>query len=286
MRHEEIEELLGAYALDAVDIEELRVVEEHLQACPRCASEVAAHREVAGWVGNFGGAAPDQIWDRIAASIAGEDLGASSAQGAGGNQANRNASALSRLASERGEKAMHDAMAFRGPSSSSPLRARQRIWVLGGLGAIAAALAVVVGVLSFDVSSLDNRVAAVTNAVSSGSVAESALAASLDPRSEQVVLAPKSSPGAVGAELVVLRSSGVAYFVGTSMPGLAPDKTYQIWSLVGGEPVSLGILGADPRYSELKVASNMKTFMVTEEPEGGTAKPTSAVLMEGSIGTL
>ncbi len=34
MAHHEIEELLGAYALDAVDADEARLVEDHLADCP------------------------------------------------------------------------------------------------------------------------------------------------------------------------------------------------------------------------------------------------------------
>ena len=40
--HQEIEELLGAYALDAVDDDERDLVEAHLAGCPRCRAEVAA----------------------------------------------------------------------------------------------------------------------------------------------------------------------------------------------------------------------------------------------------
>ena len=49
VRHatEEIEELLGAYALDAVDDDERRVVEGYLATNPRARAEVQQHREVA-----------------------------------------------------------------------------------------------------------------------------------------------------------------------------------------------------------------------------------------------
>ena len=69
MSHGEIKELLGAYALDAVDDDEREAVDRHLEGCVPCQTEVAEHREVAslmavGWV-----PAPEGIWDRIAASL-------------------------------------------------------------------------------------------------------------------------------------------------------------------------------------------------------------------------
>ncbi len=53
--HESIAELLGAYALDALEPAEMELVEAHLQECPRCAAEVAQHHEVAGLLANSGG---------------------------------------------------------------------------------------------------------------------------------------------------------------------------------------------------------------------------------------
>ena len=47
MSHDDASELLGAYALDAVDGEELTELEAHLSACPRCRSELDSFREVA-----------------------------------------------------------------------------------------------------------------------------------------------------------------------------------------------------------------------------------------------
>lgn len=69
MTHAEIEALLGAYALDALDADEAEEVRRHLEDCPRCRDEVAAHREVAALLAYAGAPAPPQLWDRIAASL-------------------------------------------------------------------------------------------------------------------------------------------------------------------------------------------------------------------------
>jgi anti-sigma-K factor RskA len=67
--HDEIEEMLGVYALDALDADERQDVDDHLATCPRCRAELAAHREVAALLGNSTGdtpaAAPDDLWQRI-----------------------------------------------------------------------------------------------------------------------------------------------------------------------------------------------------------------------------
>jgi anti-sigma-K factor RskA len=68
-RFDDIEELLGAYALDAVDPDERRQVEAFLETSPRARAEVDQHREVAGMIAFGGGEAPEGVWDRIAASL-------------------------------------------------------------------------------------------------------------------------------------------------------------------------------------------------------------------------
>jgi len=69
LTHDEIRELLGAYALDAVDPDEAIAVEDHLRDCPRCRAEVAEHRETAAFLAHAGADAPPDVWDRIADTI-------------------------------------------------------------------------------------------------------------------------------------------------------------------------------------------------------------------------
>jgi anti-sigma-K factor RskA len=65
----ELDELLGAYALDAVDADDRRRVDDYLEANPRAAAEVQAHREVATMLAFTGMVAPDDLWDRITEEI-------------------------------------------------------------------------------------------------------------------------------------------------------------------------------------------------------------------------
>jgi anti-sigma factor RsiW len=72
--HEELAELLGAYALDAVDDTdgEREAVRLHLLECARCRAEVEEHREVAALLAHAGEPAPPAAWDRIAAAVEGD----------------------------------------------------------------------------------------------------------------------------------------------------------------------------------------------------------------------
>ena len=69
MRHPEVEDLLGAYALDALEPDERDAVELHLRDCPRCRAEVADFRETAALLAFGGTEAPPGIWEKIQASL-------------------------------------------------------------------------------------------------------------------------------------------------------------------------------------------------------------------------
>ena len=65
----ELDELLGAYALDAVDDDDRRRVDDYLEVNPRASAEVQAHREVATMLAFTGMDAPDDLWSRISDEI-------------------------------------------------------------------------------------------------------------------------------------------------------------------------------------------------------------------------
>lgn len=69
LTHAEIQELLGVYAIDAVDADEAAAVEAHLRECPLCRAEVAAHREAASLLAFSGEPAPTELWSKIAAGL-------------------------------------------------------------------------------------------------------------------------------------------------------------------------------------------------------------------------
>jgi Anti-sigma-K factor rskA/Putative zinc-finger len=67
--HEALQELVAAYAIDAVEPDDVAVVTRHLAECPRCRAELADLREVAAALSNSGSDAPVGVWDKIAGSL-------------------------------------------------------------------------------------------------------------------------------------------------------------------------------------------------------------------------
>lgn len=65
----DVEESLGAYALDAVDADERAEIERYLEFNPRARDEVRQHQEVATMLAFSGTAAPADLWDRIAGQL-------------------------------------------------------------------------------------------------------------------------------------------------------------------------------------------------------------------------
>ena len=69
LAHPEVQELLGAYTLDALEPDEADAVELHLRDCPRCRAEVADYRETAALLAYGGVEAPPGVWEKIQASL-------------------------------------------------------------------------------------------------------------------------------------------------------------------------------------------------------------------------
>ena len=69
MDHRAIEELLGAYALNAVESHETDLIESHVAQCSECRAELDQHIEVAALLPTGAGFAPAAVWDSIAGKI-------------------------------------------------------------------------------------------------------------------------------------------------------------------------------------------------------------------------
>lgn len=255
MTHDEIAELLGAFALDAVSPEESAAIEEHLLECPRCREEVTAHRQVAGVLGSLGGSAPAGLWDRIASELA---------LGSGG-----------------------PIQTAEPPESESPERRhrrqggegrRLRGLALAGLSA-AAALAIVVGILSATVVGLNHRVQGLDTAIVLGGVTSQVKAALADPNHQTIALSSATQPWR--AEVVL--ADGEAFLVPAKMPSIPSTQTFQAWAVVGKKYVSLGVIGRQPGDVALELQHGMSQVLVNVEPEGGTPQPTNPPFMAAAL---
>lgn len=70
--HTALQELVAAHAIDALEPDEVELVEEHLSACPKCRAELQDLRDTAGYLSYAGNDAPEGLWDRIAGQLEGE----------------------------------------------------------------------------------------------------------------------------------------------------------------------------------------------------------------------
>ena len=206
MTHDEIQDLLGAYALDAVDADERALLDEHVADCARCRAEVAEHREVATLLAHTGGDAPDALWQRIAGSL---------------------------------DDSPPDLRLAPVPPAGAPPSRRVR-WPVAPLAA-AAAIAVA-AILGVQVRRQDARIDDLQSAMTDPMVSafDSAIT---DPDSELLELT--STEGDVVLRGAVTED-GTGYLSAKALPDLSSDRTYQLWGVAGEDIVSLGVLGEAP----------------------------------------
>ena len=264
--HNDIQELLGAFALDAVDGDERDVVEAHLAGCPRCRAEVEGHRETAALLAHGGDRAPEGVWDRITEALDEAppvlDLAriAPWAEAASPRQGRRGRSSPS---TGRGHGAER---------RSVPLR------VAAATLAVAAALTLFVGVGS---GRRDNRVGRIDKTLSAleqGGVAGAASAALPDPNAEQVKLV--STDGKTWARVVRL-DNGTGYLMPERLGALPAGRVYQLWAVRSDAKISLGVLGQKPEVSAFRMAGPVLAYAVTEEAAGGVAASQNQPVMVG-----
>ncbi|MFL6200538.1 MAG: anti-sigma factor domain-containing protein [Thermoanaerobaculia bacterium] len=257
------EELLPAYALGAVDGEDLREMEAHLATgCSEC------RRQLDLWQGDL------------------EELAASVEPVAPSETARRR---IQRLAE--------------GGRASAPVRSRPS--GISRWAVLVAAASLLIAVwsgwrqarlgdelerlgaerdrLARQVSGLDRQLGLAR--AEADRMAESlAIIASPGARSIQLAgLGP--SPQASG-HTFVSPERGKAVFYAFDLPALAPDKTYQLWWIEGGKPVSAGIFNVDERGTgsvrvERAPTGATDAWAVTVEPAGGVPAPTGEMVLKG-----
>jgi len=264
VNHEEAATLLAAYALDALPDDEVAALEEHLARCPSCRSEVDGHRRTAALLGDVGAPAPEGLWDRIAADIAGGARPVSAPD-------------LPPVATRR----LVAVPALDEVPQAAP--ARPARWPLTGALAAAAAAVVLAAVLLTQVLNVDSQVQHLRSALRSTGLATAIVAADNGPH-RTIELTSATTSGRHTVVRVLESSDGTAYWVWSSMAKLPVGRTYQIWGLSHGKIVSLGLAGNDPHaYSVFRVEPGITELMVTAEPAGGTPVPTGPVLAAGTL---
>ena len=250
LTHDDIQELLGAYALHAVEPDEAEVVERHLEGCPRCRAEVQGHREVATLLGNSGGDAPEGLWDRIASQLE--------------------------------EPAPPMRLDLPGaPGDVVPLAPRRGATPGRIVTAVLSAAAVIaIAVLGAQVVRQQDRLDDMESALASTTLDSAANAAFSDPSAKKLEL--RSSDGDVRARAVLL-DDGSGFVMVHELPGLEDDRTYQLWGDTGDGLVSLGLLGADPATVAFHAGADLSALAVTAEEAGGVSQSRNPAVLAGSL---
>jgi len=250
----EVEALLGAYALDAVDLDEREAVEVHLAVCPRCRAELAEHLETASFLAHGGASAPEGLWPRIAGSLEEPPpaLRLGVVDGAGDGS--------------RGVRA---------PTRRRP-RARSVVW-----SALAAAAVVIVAVLAVQLVRQGNQIDDLHSQVAASGVSHAAMDALADPASRKVDL--RSPSGKPMSATAVISHGGTGYLVPSELPRLTADRTYQLWALMPGHTISLGLLGSHPGIVAFPGKGPITGLAITDEHAGGVVSSSNPPVLVGQV---
>jgi len=240
----DVEQLLGAYALDAVDNGERQLVERHLLTCEPCRIEVQEHREVAALLAGEPLQPSAQVWDGIIGKIT-------------------SATATEELAP------IYSLERKRTTLASTSLR-----WVTSLAAAVVVALTAGVITQSQRIGDLNSRLADQNRQISTLSAALVA-----DPL-QQAVTAALADPGAQVANLtadgsgetmqIVVLPDGTGYVFHTNLEALPTDATYQLWAVVDDKVISAGVLGNRPAVVPFHIdPAGLQGLVITQEVAGG-----------------
>jgi anti-sigma-K factor RskA len=265
MSHEEVSQVLGAYALDAVDGDEYADLENHLAVCPHCQSELDSLREVAGAVGNSVEPLPEGLWASIAIRLPDAPQDSEPPP-------------MPRLESAT-------RLPFRAPSSGRTQRTRKALVLVGAVAVAGIAVALVFAISLVrsqdNVARLQDNVWRLQNNISKLDENADATPAEIAMQTPgHVVVSLGTSSGEQLATFVIV-PGGQGYLASSVLPKLAPatpgtpPTTYQLWGKSGGTWISLGLLGASPMVAQFSVADapSVSELAVSVEQAGGSVTP-------------
>jgi anti-sigma factor RsiW len=230
MGPEAIHDLTSAYALDALDADETSEFEEHLRHCERCQAELAELQEATS----------------------------------------RLAYAVPPVAAPAGLRAriLDQARTERSNVIPLPQARRRTTWVLGAATAIAASVAIGLGIWA---AILHNDLGAERSA--HNRVAD-ALAIVAAPGTAHVDLTGANGSLAVG-------QSGEAVLVIPDLKKAPAGRTYEAWVIRGTKPSPAGLFegGRSTIVPLSRLVRPGSVVAVTIEPDGGVAQPSGSPIL-------
>jgi anti-sigma-K factor RskA len=258
---QQIEELLPFYALDALTEEERELVEKYLAEHPEARQQVEEMRNAAAALPH--GVSPIEPPRRVKEAL------------------------MTRVSAD--ERARSSAKAARQPS-------RPLLQVMRGENIIRtfslgiATLAIVwVIILNNQLSQLRNEIATLNDRLTAQSQSLEQIIANLPQSSPSNVITVSlkgtdTQPRAHG-QLIADPNSQSAILVMAGLPPLEAGKTYQVWLINGGAPVSAGLLTVDANGQGVFIVTSQETISsfnslgISIEPEGGSPQPTGEIVV-------
>jgi anti-sigma-K factor RskA len=245
----ELDSLLGAYVLDALDPFERSRVDAYLSDNAAARAEVDEMRETAAALAllpDTPSEAPPELWTRISETIAADRA-------------------------ETAEVAV-------APDELEARRRKRARWI-APVVATAAAIAVVV----LAVQVLPSRDDGATRTGATAAAAAFDQAVTMD-GARAVGL--ESDAGATLARVVLL-PDGTGYLRGDNLERLSDDQTYQLWALTGPKDdpiaISAGVLGPDPQAIGFSASGPVNGFALTVEQAGGVVSSQQQPVAAGAL---
>lgn len=232
------------YALDALDPQETRRFERHLEACPRCTDEVRALAADTVRLARAASVpAPPDLRERILTAV--------------------------RATEQEAPEPVPDAGARDGRGAP----ARGRAPVLLPLAASAAVLALVAaGILAFALIRTDDRLD--DERAAAREIAH--VLAAPDARAADARDAGGRGLGVVGSP-----SRRQAVVTPSRLGGPPEGRAHQLWAMrAGAAPRSLGLLDGETPVVADDLDARTTLLAVTVEPAGGSARPTTAPVVQ------
>ena len=281
----EIEELLGAYALDAVDREEAEQIERYLAEHAEARDEVAQYRETASMLAFAGADAPSGLWHSIVASLEEEPprLDIPAASPFDDVPPLRMPEMPTRPFGVEAPTAMEPEPA---PAPVVPLdaaRPRRTLAVRLAAGLAAAAL-IVIALLGLEIGRQSEQVDELTSALDRNAVESAAAIAARTPGARITDMRAQIGDGHAR---IVLLPNGTGFVTESNLDRLPSGRTYQLWALVGDADnptaISAGVLGASPATVPFRFSGPAIGFAVTDEQRPGVVSSTQAPVVVGTF---
>lgn len=282
----ELEDLLGAYALDAVDADEAEQIERYLEAHPEARAEVAQYRETASMLAFAGADAPSGLWHSIVASLEDEPprLVLPVADPTTDLPPLRMPEIpdRSRPAVDASAEARTDEPAV----VVVPIDAarERRTLAMRVVASLAAAALVVVALIGLEVGRQSRQVEELTSALDRNAIDSAAALAARTPGARTTEM--RSQIGGRSARIVLL-PDGSGFVTESNLERLPADRTYQLWALVGdaADPtaISAGVLGSSPDTVPFRFSGPAIGFAITDEVRPGVVSSEQAPVVVGTF---